>query len=178
MSTDRELLEAFARDRKESLFRELYRRHSPQLYRVALRLLGGSAAEAEEVVHDVWLRACRGLAEFQGRSSVGTWLTGIALNRCREIARRRRSDQGPSIRSEVTEQRGAERLAIVEALGLLADGYREVLLLHDVEGFSHEEIGEILGVASGTSKSQLFSARRALRALLGEEERHADSAEQ
>ncbi len=177
MSTDRELLEAFARDRTESLFRELYRRRSPQLYRVALRLLGGSTAEAEDAVHDVWLRACRALAEFEGRSSVATWLTGIAVNRCREIARRRRSDERQPIGTEATEQRGAERLAIAEALDRLAEGYREVLLLHDVEGYSHVEIGEILGVAAGTSKSQLFSARRALRALLGEEECHADSAE-
>jgi RNA polymerase sigma-70 factor (ECF subfamily) len=154
---DAALAAAFLRDRDEAAFRALYRRHTPALYRVAWRFLGGDGADAEEVVQETWTVAAERLANFHGESSLRSWLTGIALNRCREALRR--AARAPAA--------GASRLDLERALAALPPGYREVLVLHDVEGYSHLEIAEILGVAPGTSKSQLSHARRALRAQLG-----------
>jgi RNA polymerase sigma-70 factor (ECF subfamily) len=168
---DAALAAAFLRDRDEAAFRALYRRHTPALYRVAWRFLGGDGADAEEVVQETWTVAAERLANFHGESSLRSWLTGIALNRCREALRRAARaphaalDAVPAAASAAAA--GASRLDLERALAALPPGYREVLVLHDVEGYSHLEIAEILGVAPGTSKSQLSHARRALRARLG-----------
>ena len=111
------------------------------------------------------------MASFRGQSSLRSWLTGIALNRCREALRvaarapRAALEAAPATASAAAA--GASRLDLERALAALPPGYREVLVLHDVEGYSHLEVAEILGVAPGTSKSQLSHARRALRERLG-----------
>jgi RNA polymerase sigma-70 factor (ECF subfamily) len=159
---DRVLAQAFLSRHDEHAFRELYRRHSSALYRLALRLCG-DPSEAEEAVHDGWVRAVRGLLDFRWHSSLRTWLFGIVINRCREGRRRR---EGVSLVPEPVAAPPDERIDLVRVLAALPDGCREVLLLHDVEGFSHAEIAELLGIAPGTSKSQLFHARRSIRGQL------------
>jgi RNA polymerase sigma-70 factor (ECF subfamily) len=77
---DRVLVDKFTRDRDEHTFRELYRRHTPALYRLALRLLAGKETNAQEAVQETWIRACRLLAVFQWKSSLRTWLCGILIN--------------------------------------------------------------------------------------------------
>lgn len=166
--SDRELARRVVRDGDEAAFRALYRRHTPTLYPFVLRVLGGSAEEAEDVLQDTWLRAVRALPRFRWASSFRTWLTGIGLNRAREVLRHRaraaRSPEGFEV--PVAPPRTGERLDLERAIARLPDGYRTVLLLHDVEGFTHPEISERLDIAVGTSRSQLHHARRTLRSLL------------
>src|SRR5213594_854530 len=86
-SGDRELVAAFLSLSDEASFRSLYRAHTPGLYRLALRVLGGRGPDAEEVVQATWIRAVEGLRFFRWQSSLRTWLAGIALNCCREVLR-------------------------------------------------------------------------------------------
>ncbi len=162
---DSEDVAAFLRNRDEDGFVRLYRAHTPALFRVVVRLLG-EHSQAEDAVQEAWLRAVGRLSSFRGESSLRTWLTGIAINCCRE-ALRRRSATPPSAREERSVPALAEEaLDLTRALRSLPEGYREVWVLHDVEGFTHKEVGALLEIAPGTSKSQLFLARRALRRLL------------
>ena len=175
---DRALVGRYVATRSEEVFLLLYDRHTPALYRFAARLLGSSGREPADVVQETWIRALPRLASFRWGSSLRTWLCGIALNCVRELWRggerdRRLLDlveQEP--RSTVPVESGMSRF-VEEAIRDLPDGYREVLLLHDVEGYTHEEIARHFGIAEGTSKSQLHRARLALReALAPREARH------
>lgn len=167
---ERALCQAVVEAGDERAFRELYRRHTPAIYQLVLRMLGGSQPDAEDVVQEAWIRAVRKLDGFRWESSLRTWLSAIALNQARETLRRR----GRALVTEVPEglevqarpARDGERIDLERAIARLPSGYRSVLVLHDIEGFTHEEIGHQLGIAVGTSKSQLFDARRSMRALL------------
>jgi RNA polymerase sigma factor (sigma-70 family) len=154
----------------EHAFRELYRRHTPALYRILFRLGGCREQDAADIVQDVWLRASRRLAAFRWDAALSTWLTSIAINCLRERRRQQRNDAVPLSEEIAAPARGDERrLELDRAIQRLPDGYREVLVLHDIEGYTHEEIAGLLDIATGTSKSQLFRARRALRAALNGE---------
>jgi RNA polymerase sigma-70 factor (ECF subfamily) len=155
----------------EGAFRQLYRRHTPRLLQLALRLLGGAEADAEDVVQDTWIKAVEKLDTFRWESAFGTWLHAIALNVSREALRKRGRRQETAFPEQMEPSAPApfERVEVMDlerAIAQLPDGYRTVLVLHDVEGFTHEEIAEQMGVAAGTTKSQLFWARRAVRAQL------------
>ncbi len=168
--TDRELVEDVVIDGDERAFRELYGRHTPRLYQLVLRLTG-SQQDAEDVVQEAWLRAVEAAAHFRWESAFTTWLTGIAINRFRELLRKRNSSPVVALEGIAEPVMRAdsvgERVDLERALSLLPQGYRTVLILHDLEGYRHEEIAQHLGIATGTSKSQLFHARRHVRALLG-----------
>jgi RNA polymerase sigma-70 factor (ECF subfamily) len=152
----------------ESAFRELYRRHTPRLYQFVLRVMGGDELEAEDIVQEAWIRATRNLSAFRWESRFGTWLTGIGLNLCRNRLRTsgRWTDLAEDAAGPAPPDSRETRIDLERAIALLAPGHRAVLILHDIEGFKHAEIAETLGVSEGTSKSQLFSARRAMRRLL------------
>jgi RNA polymerase sigma-70 factor (ECF subfamily) len=167
---DRSLADAVAGTGDERAFRELYRRHTPALYQLVLRMLGGATADAEDVVQETWIRAVRKIGTFRWESSLRTWITAIGLNLARETLRRR----GRVKAEEFDEHLGlstrpvkdSERIDLERAIARLPNGYRTVLVLHDIEGYTHEEISRQLQIAVGTSKSQLFDARRAVRSLL------------
>jgi RNA polymerase sigma-70 factor (ECF subfamily) len=169
-ATDRDLAGLLLQDGDENAFRELYRRHTPRLYQFVVRMLGGAEAEAEDVVQETWIRAAERLDGFRWESQFATWLTGIGVNLCRDRLRRdaRRQELQPldGVEPHTRASQHEERIDLERAIALLPAGYREVLILHDIEGFTHGEIGERLGIAEGTSKSQLFFARRAMRNLL------------
>jgi len=171
--TDRALAEQFVRARDEASFRALYRAHTPALL-LALRIAGGNSGQAEDAVQEAWLRAVRGLAGFRWESSLRTWLCGITINCCLELRRRQ---PGTSELDAAPEQAvPPPPVGVVELESLvrqLPDSYREVLVLHDVEGYTHEEIGRLLGISEGTSKSQLSRARRTMRAWLNGQPRAA-----
>lgn len=180
--TDSDLIEAIRLDGNERAFRELYRRHSPRLYQLVLRILAGSATDAEDVVQETWVRATTSLHRFRGDSSFGTWLTGIGLNRARDFLRHRSRrpsgfevEDGDRWLEQVTTRTDAtgDRLDLERAIAVLPDGYRVVFVLYEVEGFNHGEIANRLGISEGTSKSQLHHARRALRVLLEPQSTHA-----
>ncbi len=150
-------------DRSEAAFDALYERHAPRMYGLARRLLGRAAGDADDVLQTAWMRAAPRLASFRGDSSLSTWLCGFIVNCCRERGPGRLlSLDVPA----VTEAAFDEPIDIHRALAALPDGYRAVLLLHDVEGYTHLEIGALLGIEAGTSKSQLSRARRAMREQL------------
>jgi RNA polymerase sigma-70 factor (ECF subfamily) len=131
------------------------------------RRLVGDAESADDVVQDTWIRAALGLAAFRWESRLSTWLAGIAINRCREVLRQRRRDLLPES-EESPAGRGleGERIDLERAVNALAAGYREVLVLHDVYGYTHEQIAALLEIEVGTSKSQLSRARRTVRERL------------
>ena len=174
---DRRLAGRFLATRDEAAFRSLYRRHASFLYRFLLQLSGGDAAAAEDGVQETWVRAARGLSGFAWRSSLKTWLAGIAIRWWREERRAAAREAelpgedalpaAPAIRREI------DRVDLERAIAALPAGYRRAILLHDVEGYTHAEVAEITGVDVGTSKSQLSRARAALRARMARAERPA-----
>jgi RNA polymerase sigma-70 factor (ECF subfamily) len=179
--SDRQLVTAFLAHRTESVFRALYRRHTPVLYRVALRLVGGVQAEAEDVVQETWVRALESLARFRGDARLSSWLVAIALNCVREAARRSSRDGGaldnepPEAVPEPPPFDSASVTALERAIAQLPRRYREVIVLHDIEEHTHAEVARLLDIEVGTSKSQLARARRALRARLSPRARESRS---
>lgn len=169
---DRPLVAAVLDGGDEAAFRQLYRRHSPRLFNFLLRMLGGSRRDAEDVLQETWIRVVEKLGTFRGDAAFGTWLTGVGLNMARTHLRRlgRRDEvvvedvpEAP-VRPATT----AESIDLERAISLLPDGYRTVLVLHDVEGWRHREIAAALEISDGTSKSQLFAARKWMRSYLGQ----------
>lgn len=179
--TDRELV-GRVQGGDEAAFRTLYRRHTPRLWPLVLRLLGGpgARAEAEDAVQETWIRAVEALDGFRWEAAFPTWLSGIALNCARELLRKRKRRNETSTDGMLEFLAGGprpdhgRRLDLEDAITGLPDGYRTVLVLHDLEGYTHSEIADRMGIAVGTSRSQLYHARRAVRQLLepaGEESR-------
>jgi len=168
-SSDRELANLVVRHGDESAFRTLYQRHTPAVYQFVLRLVGGNVQEAEDIVQETWMRAARGLPGFRWKSALRSWITGIALNRVRELARKKKrslTEVEESWEATAPKSDPAVGIDLSRALELLPPGFRTVLVLHDVEGYTHREIGDQLGITDGTSKSQLHGARKAMRRLL------------
>lgn len=152
-------------------FERLYRRHVARIYSLCRRMVG--EGEAEEVTQDVFVRAWEKLDRFGRRAAFGTWLYRVAINVClgeRAKTSRRRfrfwSDEATVERAAGRRSQSDVRLDLSRAIEQLPHGAREVFVLHDVEGYKHREIAELLGIAAGTSKSQLHEARMALRGHL------------
>jgi RNA polymerase sigma-70 factor (ECF subfamily) len=152
----------------------LYRRHTPAMYGVSMRLAGSRRDIADDAVQEAWLRAVRGLSQFQWRSSLRTWLIGITIRCALELTRATLTVPDIPDSALVTDAR-TPPIDLEQALASLAEGYRQVLVLHDIEGYTHAEIAGLLGIDEGTSKSQLSRARAAVRKWLArspEECRH------
>ena len=152
----------------ERAFRMLYDRHTPRLTMTVRRLLGPRREDADDVVQETWLSACRAMHTFRGDARFSTWLTSIAVRATlNHVGPRPRAET--ELEADVAAPGGAEPGAEIDlerALERLPDQQRMVVLLHDIEGFTHLEIGERLGVAPGTSKSMLSRARQTLRLVL------------
>ncbi len=167
--TDTELLEAFVRDRSERSFLALYDRHAPAMYALAYRLTGGRDADAADALQDAWTRVLPRLPQFRGASTLRTWLCGFIVNCCRERFRAPLFE--PIDDLSVPSAKGSDLrvLGVIDlerALAALAPGYRAVLVLHDIEGYTHREIAAALDIDEGTSKSQLSRGREAMRRRL------------
>jgi RNA polymerase sigma-70 factor (ECF subfamily) len=155
-----------------SAFRLLYENYVGRVYALCLRL-SNSREAAEEHTQDVFVRAWERLITFRGESAFSTWLHRLAVNevlQARRAAGRRAArvtlvDDPASLEGASTPPAPSPDLA--RAIALLPEGARTVFVLHDVEGYQHEEIGQMLEIAEGTSKAQLFRARRLLRERLG-----------
>ncbi|MGH7505140.1 MAG: RNA polymerase sigma factor [Longimicrobiales bacterium] len=151
--------------------RELYQRYAPRVYAVVRRLAGEDAL-AEDWAQEAWVRAFRALPGFRGEARFSTWLHRIAVNsalhgrRWRERRTRHEVALPLTLPQRESDDRTVLRLSLAKALDALPNGMRQVLVLHDVEGYTHEEIAGFLGVTAGTSKSQLFKARARMRRLL------------
>jgi RNA polymerase sigma-70 factor (ECF subfamily) len=164
--SDTALIQRFMKG-EESAFRELYARHTPRLRAIVWRLLG-NRDEAEDVVQETWLAACRGMRRFNGTARFSSWLTTIGIR----TAYRRSAmlpNEEPLPELAVGSDDGPATVVHLErAIARLPAHQRAVVVLHDVEGFTHEEIAEQLGVAVGTSKGTLSRAREALRRMLND----------
>jgi RNA polymerase sigma-70 factor (ECF subfamily) len=159
-------------------FEELYRAHSARLYSLACRMLG-NPADAEDLLQDIFLAAHRKLDSFRGESALGTWLYRLAMNLILDHVRSRAARTGqltdglddasivPDAGGHRLADRAITRIDLERAVAELPEGCRAAFLLHDVEGLEHREVSEALGIAEGTSKSQVHKARLRLRGLLG-----------
>lgn len=152
-------------------FGALYQIHAPAAYALCRRMLGDDQ-EAREVLQDVFVRVWERLPTFRGESSLGTWLHRLAVNLVLErlrVTRRessRRADAPDDAFSRSGETDVDARMDLESALTRLAAGARQVFVLHDVYGYSHEEIASLVGIAPATARVQLWRARRALMRIL------------
>ena len=167
---DNELVK-LARAGDGGAIRTLYQRHARRVFAVVRRLAGDDAL-AEDWAQEAWVRVIRALPTFRGESQFSTWLHRIAVNSALHGRRSRERKAGrETVMDDVHAARPAGgdallKLKLERAMDRLPEGMRRVLVLHDVEGYTHEEIGEMLGINSGTCKSQLFKARAKMRAML------------
>lgn len=170
-NSDQQLILDFLKHRSERVFRELYRRHAARLHRLALHFANYDPVHADEAAQETWITAVQKLPAFGSRSTFRTWLTGILINKVRELrkANNRNTTEGLShdLAQGVAGYPGIH-LDLQRSLAALTPGYHQVLILHDAEGYTHQEIAELLGISEGTSKSQLFEARRKVRKYLNE----------
>ena len=167
-TSDADLLRRLARHRDPRAFEALYGKYTDAMYATALRLTDDPDA-ALDATHDAWVRAVERLASFEHRSSFRTWLTGILVNVVRERWRGER-DLPLDVVGEIAVAEpvalSTDPIDLENAITALPPRFRAVLVLHDVDGFTHEEIAELLGIVPGTSKSQLARARQRVRAQL------------
>lgn len=154
--------------------RELYDAHVERVYRLAHRLAGDDD-RARDITQDTFIRAFERLHEFRGDARFSTWLhaiaLSIALNALRKVKRMRREvdlEEGMDVAGTTRDAEPDLKQRLAAAIDALPDGYRTVFVMHDVEGFTHEEIGGALGVETGTSKAQLSRARAKLRVALAD----------
>lgn len=158
-------------------FELIYQRYHRRTYSLCLRMTN-SQTEAEDLTQEVFIQLFRKVGSFRGDSAFSTWLHRLTINQVLMHFRRR------SVKNEKTSETGempeqtvsgtadpnkmpvVDRIALKNAIGELPNGYRNVFVLHDVEGFEHEEVARMLGISVGTSKSQLHKARLKLRGLL------------
>jgi RNA polymerase sigma-70 factor (ECF subfamily) len=161
-----------AMDGDERAMRQLWLRHSPHIDAVVRRLCGDSDIAAD-VAQEVWIQIFRALPGYRGESQFGTWAHRIAVNRTlnalrkvKRIAKIETEIEDDSATVEPDSDRTFLAESIEQAVEKLSPGARMVFVLHDIEGYTHDEIGKELGITSGGSKSQLFKARAKLRRLL------------
>ena len=155
-----------------SAFERLYRANVNRVYAVCVRM-SGSRSRAEELTQDAFVRAWEKLPQFRGDSAFSTWMHRLTVNvvleaqRSEKRSRARISDEEPTEDPPVARRElHAEKIDLTVAIAALPPGARAVFALHDVEGYKHEEIAEMLNISSGGSKAQLHRARRLLREAL------------
>lgn len=159
-------------------FEELYRTHAGRLYSLAWRMVG-NPSDAEDLLQEIFLSAHRKLDTFRGDAALGTWLYRLGMNQILDYLRSRAARAGQltdgiddaSLLADASSRRidasAIDRVDLERAIAQLPEGSRAAFVLHDVEGLEHREVADVLGVAEGTSKSQVHKARLRLRALLG-----------
>ncbi|WP_425602214.1 RNA polymerase sigma factor [Luteimonas aquatica] len=166
-----------SRDGDAGAFEQLYRRHAGRVYGVILRLVGGRHGRAEDLTQEAFVRAWQALPAYRFESAFGTWLYRLAVNTALMELRARRSQPQADEDADYEALGGIDSAGHSTALSTdlergvasLPPRARAVLVLHDVEGWKHEEIAGELNMAVGSSKAQLHRARTLLRARLGGE---------
>ena len=158
-------------------FELIYERYHRRTYSLCLRMTS-SQTEAEDLTQEVFIQLFRKIGSFRGDSAFSTWLHRLTVNqvlmhfRRRSVKNERTSEDGEMPEQTVTgtsnpnKMQVVDRIALKNAIAELPNGYRNVFVLHDIEGFEHEEVARMMGISVGTSKSQLHKARLKLRGLL------------
>jgi len=171
MAPDQELIQR-AIDGDERAMRRLWSQHAPHIDAVVRRLVG-DPDQAADIAQEVWIQIFRALPSYRGESQFGTWAHRIAVNRTLNALRRTRRLE--KIETDIDEDTASVEQtsegtlvmdSINDATARLSPGARTVFVMHDIEGYTHEEIARELGITTGGSKSQLFKARAKLRRLL------------
>ncbi|MGH9704920.1 MAG: RNA polymerase sigma factor, partial [Candidatus Acidiferrales bacterium] len=170
------LAEACRRGSLEA-YEQLYQAHGAKMKSIARQQLG-TAHDAEDVVQEVFLKIHRSIENFRGQSAFSTWIYRILLNACYDVRRRRMRHPetpeeelaGPDGTFDLPAPRPDHplRMALDRCVARLSDDHREVFLLFEVEGFSHAEIGEMIGISEAASKNRLYQAKVQLRQWLTE----------
>jgi RNA polymerase sigma-70 factor, ECF subfamily len=179
-------------------FERIYRLHSQRIYALCLRMMRGNAAEAEDLTQESFMQLFRKIRTFRGEAAFSTWLHRLAFN---IVLMRLRRHSYQAVSLDETPEPGADnkqtrreigsrdlhlsgsvdRLDLERVLEQLPSGYKEIFILHDVEGYEHHEIASIRGCSLGNSKSQLHKARTRLRQLLqpggGERDQRVENTE-
>jgi RNA polymerase sigma-70 factor, ECF subfamily len=166
---------------EESAFAELFESHKNHVYSLCLRMTG-NVAEAEDLTQDAFIQVFRKLGTFRGDSALSTWIYRVAVNTAlmhfrkkalRQVSldERPQGQDTPRERIDLCQDDGrlrgtVDRIALTRAIGELPQGYRTIFLLHDVEGYGHQEIARLLKCSIGNSKSQLHKARLKIRESL------------
>lgn len=168
---DAALIDAIIAHRSERAARTLVDRHSPRLLAVVRRLVASDVMSAEDVLQQAWVNGIGALREFRGEAAFSTWITRIAIRAAFDHLRRRPDLRDAMPDTELCQLASPDgdidgRIDLERLIAQLPAGCRGVLVLHDIEGFTHEEIADQSGIAVGTSKAQLFRARRLMRAWL------------
>ena len=163
---------ALAASGDTSAFERIYRSHVARIHSLVRRMLG--SGDADEVTQDVFVRAWQKLHTFRGEAAFGTWLHRLAVNvvierrRSAAVWRERLTDDETAIEAAAAPPARVDiALDFEQAIDRLPPGAREILVLHDVEGYKHREIASLLDITSGTSKRQLHRARLLMRRHLG-----------
>ncbi|MFC2172010.1 RNA polymerase sigma factor [Acidobacteriota bacterium] len=164
----------WAQEGDMTAFEQIYRRHSGRVYALCLRF-SGEPGKAEDLTQDVFVRIWMKVNTFRGDSAFTTWLHRLSVNvvlgewrtRARRAKRESASKDQNSEERPVPEGKPALRMDLESAVASLPHKARIVFVLHDVEGYKHEEISKLVGIAEGTSKAQLHWARKLLREALG-----------
>jgi RNA polymerase sigma-70 factor (ECF subfamily) len=158
-------------------FGELFRLHRRLVYGLSLRMTQ-DVAEAEDITQEVFVLLFRKIGGFRGEANFTTWLHRLTVNQVLMRFRKNKSRREDALEDEALETHESlrptsprasqliDRITLESAIAQLPPGYRAAFILHDVEGYEHEEVARILGCAVGTSKSQLHKARTKLRKLL------------
>lgn len=158
-------------------FELLYQRYHRRTYSLCLRMTS-SQTEAEDLTQEVFIQLFRKIGSFRGDSAFSTWLHRMTVNqvlmhfRRRSVKNERTSDDGEMPEQTVHGTSNPNRMPVIDRIALknaiaeLPHGYKSVFILHDIEGFEHEEVAQMMGISVGTSKSQLHKARLKLRGLL------------
>lgn len=162
-----------AQDGDVDAFESVYRAHAPAVFALCRRMCDDDA-EAKEHVQDAFVRVWERLPTYRGQSTLATWLHRVAVNVVLEKWRANKRDalrmlddpEGLVLGSQGVETDPDVAMDVAAALTRLPAGSRTVFVLHDIEGYAHDEIAAMTGIAAGTSRTQLFRARRALAKLL------------
>ena len=165
-------------DEDQQAFQELYLKYQHLVYSTCLRMTQ-DASEAEDLTQDVFIRLFRTIGSFRGESAFTTWLHRVTVNlvlmhfRKRKVRPELIGDNAEllatlaSVRQDTKQKRIVDRILIAEVIAKLPEGYRQAIILHDIEGLEHSEIAQRRGRSVGTSKSQLHKGRARLRSLIG-----------
>ena len=159
-----------ARNGDVDAFELIYNEHSGRVFALCLRLMGGDQAAATELMQDAFVRAWRNLGKFRGDSAFSSWLHRLTVNAMLEKTRGDKRREARVLPMEDTTQIGAfapgesldARMDLEQAIARLPTGARTAFILHDIEGYQHQEIASQLGVAVGTVKAQLHRAHKLL----------------
>jgi len=171
--TESELVKR-CKEGEQKSFKELFDMYKDKVFSTAVRMLGNSQ-DAEDTTQDIFIKIFKNINNYRGDSSLSTWIYKVTINTCLDNLKKRKKHEKDKSSDEIDDisslpygeiQPGTIHIIIEKEIQKLPEGYRTVFILHEIDGFKHEEIAKIMNITQGTSKSQLFKAKSILRKKL------------